>query len=106
MGTIVETRCGRLEGREEQGLQVFRGIPYAQPPVGARRFGTPEPVSPWAGVRKAFEFGASAPQQTMMLPLPGMNVGAMDEDCLSLNLYTPSADAERRPWCGSTAGAS
>jgi para-nitrobenzyl esterase len=97
MGTIVETRCGRLEGREEQGLQVFRGIPYAQPPVGARRFGAPEPVSPWAGVRKAFEFGASAPQQTMMLPLPGMNVGAMDEDCLSLNVYTPSADAERRP---------
>jgi para-nitrobenzyl esterase len=97
MGTIVETGCGKLEGREEGGLQVFRGIPYAEPPVGARRFGAPEPVSPWAGVRKALEFGASAPQQTMILPLPGMSVGAMDEDCLSLNVYTPAADAERRP---------
>jgi para-nitrobenzyl esterase len=97
MGPIVETRCGKLEGREEGGLQVFRGIPYALPPVGARRFGGPEPLSPWAGVRKAFDFGASAPQQTMILPLPGMSVGAMDEDCLSLNVYTPSADAQRRP---------
>jgi len=97
MATIVETHCGRLEGREEAGLQLFRGIPYAKPPVGARRFGAPEPVSPWAGVHKAFEFGASAPQQSMLLPLPGMSVGAMDEDCLSLNVYTPSADAGRRP---------
>ena len=70
MGTIVEARCGKLEGREEQGLQVFRGIPYTQPPVGARRFSAPEPVPPWAGVRKAFEFGASAPQQTMMPSTP------------------------------------
>jgi len=97
LGTIVETSGGRLEGREEQGLQIFLGIPYAKPPVGARRFCAPEPASPWTGVRKAFEFGASAPQQSMMLPLPGMDVGAMDEDCLFLNVYTPAADGARRP---------
>jgi para-nitrobenzyl esterase len=97
MGTIVETRSGKVAGREEQGLQIFRGIPYAEPPVGARRFCAPEPAPPWAGVRKAVEFDASAPQQAMILPLPGMDVGAMDEDCLYLNVYTPAADAARRP---------
>ncbi len=97
MGTIVETRCGKLEGRETGGVQVFRGIPYARPPVGALRFRAPEPAEPWSGVRSALEFGPSAPQQPMMLPLPGMDVGAMDEDCLYLNVYTPAADGAARP---------
>jgi para-nitrobenzyl esterase len=97
MGPIVETRGGKLEGREEAGLQTFLGVPYAQPPVGERRFCPPEPASPWTGVRRAVEFGASPPQQAMMLPLPGMDVGTMDEDCLYLNVYTPAADAARRP---------
>ena len=59
MGTIVETRCGKLEGRETQGVQVFRGIPYARPPVGILRFRAPEPAQPWSGVRSALEFGPS-----------------------------------------------
>ena len=59
MGAIVETRCGRIEGREEpeHGIQVFRGIPYARPPVGELRFQSPQPAEPWAGVRDAGEFG-------------------------------------------------
>jgi para-nitrobenzyl esterase len=97
MGTIVETRCGKVEGRETRGVQVFRGIPYARPPVGALRFRAPEPAQPWSGVRSALEFGPSAPQQPMPLPLPGMDVGDMDEDCLYLNVYTPAADAAARP---------
>jgi para-nitrobenzyl esterase len=72
-------------------------MPYAQPPVGPLRFAAPEREEPWSGVRKAHEFGFSAPQSSMALPLPGMDVGAMDEDCLSLNVYTPAADAARRP---------
>jgi para-nitrobenzyl esterase len=97
MATIVETHCGKLEGCEEEGLQIFRGVPFAEPPVGARRFRAPDPIAPWSGVRKALEFGPSAPQQSMLLPLPGMDVGAMDEDCLYLNVYTPAADAAKRP---------
>jgi para-nitrobenzyl esterase len=97
MGTIVETRCGKLEGRETEGVQVFRGIPYAKPPVGALRFRAPEPARPWSGVRSALEFGPSAPQQPTPLALPGMDVGAMDEDCLYLNVYTPALDAAARP---------
>lgn len=94
---IVETRSGRIEGTEEDGLQVFRGVPFARPPVGPLRFAAPEREAPWTGVRKAQEFGFSAPQNSMALPLPGMDVGAMDEDCLYLNIYTPAADGERRP---------
>jgi len=97
MGTIVETRSGKVEGTVEDGLHVFRGIPYAAPPVGPRRFAAPEPEEPWAGVRQAGAFGPSAPQPTLRLPLPGMDVGRVGEDCLYLNVWTPAADGGRRP---------
>jgi para-nitrobenzyl esterase len=95
MGPIVETTHGKLEGVQEVGHQRFRGIPFARPPVGARRFRAPEPAEPWAGVRDASAFAASAPQNPS--PLPGMAVGEQSEDCLYLNVYTPAADGGRRP---------
>jgi para-nitrobenzyl esterase len=97
MGLVVETRSGRVEGILREGAQTFLGIPYARPPLGARRFAAPEREEPWSGVRRAHAFGPSAPQQPMALPLPGMDVGPMDEDCLYLNVYTPAADTGRRP---------
>ncbi len=97
MTAIVETANGRLEGREEAGVRVFRGIPYARPPLGERRFRAPEPPEPWSGVRDAGSFGSSAPQSAMLLPLPGMDVGPTDEDCLTLNVWTPGTDDARRP---------
>jgi para-nitrobenzyl esterase len=97
MSLVVETRSGRVEGVEHGGVHAFRGIPYARPPVGPRRFAAPEPEEPWRGVRAAQDFGPSAPQAALALPLPGMEVGPMDEDCLYLNVYTPAADAGRRP---------
>ncbi len=97
MGPIVATRSGRVEGFERDGGLAFRGIPYARPPVGALRFCAPEREEPWVGVRSAREFGASAPQRPLALPLPGMDVGACDEDCLTLNVATPAADGGHRP---------
>jgi para-nitrobenzyl esterase len=97
VGRSVETRHGRVEGREEGGIHVFRGIPYARPPVGALRFRAPEPPEPWAGVRDCGAFGPSAPQNPMLLPLPGMGVGRCAEDCLYLNVWTPGLDGARRP---------
>jgi para-nitrobenzyl esterase len=97
LSPIVETRSGKVEGIEVRGAQAFRGIPFAAPPVGALRFAAPQREATWSGVRAAAEFGASAPQSPMMLPLPGMEVGAIDEDCLYLNVYTPAADSARRP---------
>ena len=97
MAMVVETRSGRVEGILRDGVQSFLGIPYAKPPLGALRFAAPEREEPWSGVRRADAFGPSAPQQPLALPLPGMDVGAMDEDCLYLNVYTPATDAGRRP---------
>lgn len=97
MGAIVDTAAGRVKGAEEEGLQVFRGLPYAKSPRGELRFCAPLALEPWAGVRDASGFGPSAPQNSMLLPLPGMDVGETDEDCLHLNVWTPRADDGGRP---------
>jgi para-nitrobenzyl esterase len=94
----VEVAAGRLEGRRAEGVDSFLGIPFAEPPVGARRFRAPEQVAPWSGVRAADAFGAAAPQNALDVGvLPGMEVGRQAEDCLYLNVYTPAAGAGRRP---------
>jgi para-nitrobenzyl esterase len=90
----VETTHGALSGEQRAAHQAFRGIPYAAPPTGERRFTPPAPAEPWSGVREALEFGGSAPQPQSIGVLP---VGRQDEDCLYLNVFTPSADASRRP---------
>lgn len=63
--TVVKTRSGKIEGDFLDGLYVFKGIPYAAPPVGEFRWLPPQPVSPWEGVRQAKEFGAISPQNKM-----------------------------------------
>jgi para-nitrobenzyl esterase len=88
---------GRLAGVSESGLNIFRGIPYARPPVGALRWRPPAPAAPWAGVRDAAAFGPSCMQP--LLPEGSFyadNPAAMSEDCLTLNVWAP-AGARRRP---------
>ncbi len=63
---VVSTSAGRVRGRIEKGIAVFRGIPFAEPPIGPLRFQAPEPPAPWDGVREATEFGPAAPQAQMM----------------------------------------
>jgi para-nitrobenzyl esterase len=87
MSIQVQTRDGRVEGEQRSGHLAFRGIPFAKPPVGARRFRAPEPVEPWSDVRPARTFADSAPQ--LASNLPGMEApGPKSEDCLYLNVYT------------------
>ncbi|HVN37095.1 MAG TPA: carboxylesterase family protein, partial [Myxococcota bacterium] len=97
MHPVVATRAGRLAGRLEQGVRVFRGVPYAR----ASRWESPLPPEAWSGVREAVRFGASAPQQAPHLPLAGRLIGArtreQSEACLSLNVWTPGLDGRRRP---------
>ena len=95
---LVETSCGTVSGSDEDGVGVFRGIPYAAPPVGDRRWRPPAPAVPWTGVRPAIECGPIAPQ---LQGAPGTAVLGdptdHDEDCLTLNVWTPGADAAKRP---------
>jgi para-nitrobenzyl esterase len=58
----VRTAAGVLRGSREARLAVFRGVPYADPPVGALRFAAPRPVRGWAGVRAAVSYGPPPPQ--------------------------------------------
>jgi para-nitrobenzyl esterase len=96
--TIVETTTGSVQGREKDGILDFRGIPYAAPPVGELRFRPPQPAEPWAGVRDATQFGPMAPQnQGAMEALFNAPPQAMDEDCLTLNIWTPACDDGKRP---------
>jgi len=94
---IVTTKSGKIEGSFEGGLFVFKGIPYAAPPVGALRWLPPQPVKKWEGVREAKNFGAIAPQTVMPLG-PFVQVDqTQSEDCLFLNIWTPGLNNARRP---------
>lgn len=96
----VSTGLGALRGCVEDGLRVFRGVPYAAPPVGAARWKAAAPHPGWDGVRDAAEYGPSAPQPWLPGGMPPIGIhGAppFGEDCLTLNLWTPGLDDARRP---------
>jgi para-nitrobenzyl esterase len=98
MDVVIETSAGRLRGRESEGLRIFRGVPYAEPPVGPLRFRPPEPVRPWAGVRDALEPGPAPPQDGgMVARLLGMGATKTSEDCLTLDVWAPAGPGEDRP---------
>lgn len=88
---------GQLSGSAEGGLHVFKGIPYAEAPVGPLRWKPPVPAAGWRGVRAATAFGPSCVQP----PVAATSIyadppDAMDEDCLTLNVWAP-ADARLAP---------
>ena len=64
MASIAQTRSGRVEGEQRDGIHVFRGVPYAAPPVGAKRWLAPEREAPWSGVREAKRVRATPRRRT------------------------------------------
>jgi para-nitrobenzyl esterase len=95
---IVTITSGKIEGTYKDGLYIFRGVPYASPPVGRRRWLTPEPAEPWSGVRPAQRFATIAPQNPMEVQIIApREPEPQDEDCLYLNIWTPGLDDARRP---------
>ena len=86
----VHTASGTLRGESVGGINIFRGVPFAQPPVGPLRFRATQPMPPWSGVREATAFSA-APIQ------PGEANVAQSEDCLYLNVWTPQVGSSSRP---------
>jgi para-nitrobenzyl esterase len=93
----IRTQSGAVTGVQSRwfpSVTVFKGIPYAAPPVGRLRFRAPQPPAPWRGVRRADHFGDICPQ-----PAGVLTAGqAMGENCLFLNIWTGSAaSAAKRP---------
>jgi para-nitrobenzyl esterase len=92
LGPVVETTAGRIRGAIDDGVHVFKGIPYGAPTAGQSRFKPPARRAPWSGVRETMEYGPHAPQGN------GAGPGTMSEDCLVLNLWTRGlGDGVRRP---------
>lgn len=97
--TLIETNYGKLQGKEENGIYVWKGIPYAQPPIGHLRFKPPVPPKNWSGIQDAENYAPGSLQ-----PLSSFsNILGVDknlqtsEDCLYLNVWSPGADNKRRP---------
>ncbi|WP_313538590.1 carboxylesterase family protein [Sphingomonas sp.] len=91
----VAAPAGVVQGSQEGGLRVFRGVPYTQPRVGKLRWRPPVELPAWQGVRKATTFGAACvqprPQAAGIYTDPP---GRMDEDCLTLNIWAPQHAAK------------
>jgi len=92
-----QTADGVLEGvvSPDGKVRTFKGIPYAAPPVGPLRWMPPQPVVPWAGVRKAADYGARAMQGPIYSDMV-FNDSGPSEDCLYLNLWMPEGRAQAK----------
>jgi para-nitrobenzyl esterase len=86
---IVTTSDGAVRGAAAGTVNEFLGIPYAAPPTGNLRWRPPQPAADWRGVRDATQFGPSCPQSAVKNPF--LPPGPVSEDCLYLNVYTPTA---------------
>jgi len=93
---IATTDAGRVRGVDLDGVLAFKGLRYAAPPTGARRFLAPAKVEPWDGVLDAGALGPSCPQPDQR-PAGWTHETLEDEDCLRLNVWTPALDGKRRP---------
>jgi para-nitrobenzyl esterase len=93
-GATVDTTAGKVRGLAVDKVQAFKGVPYGASTAGARRFLPPVRVQPWTGVKDAFEIGPRSPliDSTLVSEWASLNLREpMGEDCLNLNLWTPSA---------------
>lgn len=100
---VVDTAQGRLRGAHAAGITSFKGIRYGAPTSGANRFMPPQPVEPWAGVKDALYFSHAAPQMPNGrafayddLIVFDRHPSGLGEDCLAVNLWTPTLDANAK----------
>ncbi len=105
-GPTVETAFGKVRGVSQDGVHVFKAVPYGDTTTGANRFMPPQPPKPWAGVKDCFAYGPQTPQGngTSEAPQPSkytrLYAGRPEEqseDCLILNVWTPGLDTTKRP---------
>ncbi len=87
----VTIDAGALQGVTAEGIASFKGIPYAKPPVGVWRWRPPQRPDAWSGVRAADQYGAICMQK--VVKDNGVGLKPTSEDCLTLNVFTPNAEA-------------
>jgi para-nitrobenzyl esterase len=87
----ILTESGAISGISERGLSVYKGVPFAAPPLGDLRWRAPAAVAAWTGTRKADAFAAACMQEGVSMP--GEAPPAVSEDCLYLNIWTPAKSA-------------
>jgi para-nitrobenzyl esterase len=97
-GDELTIEGGKVSGVLQDGVRVYKGIPYAAPPVGELRWKPPQPVVRWEGVRSGSEYGPDCPQA----PYPRGSIfysapRQQSEDCLCLNVWTAARAGEKRP---------
>jgi len=98
---VAETTSGKVRGLIRNGIYTYKGIPYAT----AKRFETPTRVESWEGIRSSLNYGPVAPLEDPDIPLNDEmkfffdhDLGSQGEDCLALNIWTPSiSDDKKRP---------
>ena len=95
-GEPVQIDAGLVQGETVDDMQIFRGIPYAAPPVGDLRWRAPRPVTPWEGVRSTTEFSDICHQGPILASLIGESLPTRSEDCLYLNVWSTGPGSEAK----------
>jgi para-nitrobenzyl esterase len=96
LGKPLLLDTGALEGAKEGAVFTYKGVPFAGAPIEGLRWREPQPVKPWNGVRKVTRFAPACMQDTVSMP--GERPPAVSEDCLYLNIWTPTnRDGARLP---------
>src|ERR1700749_5017097 len=92
--TVVKVETGQLQGAVDNGVIAFKGVPFAEQPVGDLRWRPPQKAKPWTGVRPALKNGHDCLQAEIKGD-PGMGTD-LGEDCLSLNVWRPTATSTKK----------
>jgi para-nitrobenzyl esterase len=98
---VVDAPAGLLQGKAEGSLHVFKGVPYAQPPVGQARWKPTQALPRWTGVKTALDFGPACPQPGVLYSnIYSSDISPFNEDCLTLNIWAPAdaSDASVMIW--------
>ena len=85
---LLEVEGGKIQGYHADGLTIFKGIPFAAPPVGDLRWKAPQPVEPWDTILQTTQYAAG--------PIQGAPSPEYSEDCLYLNIWTPAKSADEK----------
>jgi len=93
---IISIKDGKVQGYIHNEISIFKGISYAEPPIGQLRLNNPVPKKPWDGILDAVNFGPEAPQP-YNLNTPQPRPKQSEEECLTLNIWTSATDSEKRP---------